>query len=683
MTKQERSTLRGALRRRRTGTSRLQVAGVVAVFLAFALGFWVRGGGGASSASEAASPVAQAAHEQGYTCSMHPSVRLPDPDDKCPICLMDLIPVTTTPGVGGLPASTLELSPQAAAMISVETVPVTRRPLTHRLRMVGEVAYDETRLSYLTAYAGGRLDRMFVDSTGVRVRQGDHLAEIYSPDLLIARQELLEAGRAFERVTAESGSAALDTARAVLDAARDRLRLLGLTPEQLEAAEAGRMADGQDADHVTLYAPSGGVVIEKHAKPGSYLTEGDPLYTLADLSRVWVMLKAYESDLPWLRYGQDVEFTIAGMGDEAFTGSVTFIDPTLNPKTRTVDVRVNAENLDGRLRPGMFVRASVLAGSAEAGGAMEPELAGKWISPMHPEVIRDEPGGCPVCGMDLVRAEDWFGSLESEAAEDEPPPLLIPQSAVLRTGARGVVYVQVQNDPAPRFEGRTVELGPSGEGFVVVRNGLAEGELVVRRGNFQIDSALQLQARPSMMNPAPESEQAPPPRTHVSGPAAEAIRGLVAAVFEFTQALAADDAAAAGQSAAAVRDASSALRRARVPAPLGDTVQAVGRSIAAMDPGADIERQREALDPLSQALIELLEAAHVEGLGAAYRAHCPMALGNRGASWLTPEEQVLNPYFGSRMLRCGSIEETLSSPEAASQPAEAPGHVDPHAGHNP
>jgi Cu(I)/Ag(I) efflux system membrane fusion protein len=672
--------------RSRLGTSGGGLAVVAAVLVAFVLGFSLRGGDNGSSSSNTADASLEAEEEQWYTCSMHPEVRMPEPDDQCPICFMDLIPV---PGSGsvqsaGLPSSGgggIELSPEAAALIAVETVPVTRRPLTHRVRMVGQVAYDETRLSYLTAYAGGRLDRMYVDYTGVVVREGDHLAEIYSPELLVARQELVEARRAFGRVTTDSSPIARDTARAVLDAARERLRLLGLTPEQIEAAEAGRVPEGQNADHVTLYAPSGGVVIEKHAKPGSYVNEGDPLYTIADLSQVWVMLEAYESDLPWLRYGQEVEFTVAGTGDETFTGRIAFIDPTLDPTTRTVDVRVNVENPGGRLRPGVFVRASVLSRIAKAGRVMDPELAGKWISPMHPEVIRDEPGDCPVCGMDLVRADDWFESLGYEPAEAITAPLIVPQSAVLRTGTRGVIYVQVQNDPAPQFEGRTVELGPSGEGFVIVRDGLAEGELVVSRGNFQIDSALQIQAKPSMMNPAPgsdlASEQAGPPREHVGGPAADAIRELVTAVFAYTEALAADDATKAGQTTATIREAFDALQQAEVPAPLDDAVERVTEAITALNAGADIEEHREALDTLSQALIGLLQAAHVEGLGAAYRAYCPMAFGNRGASWLTPEEQVLNPYFGDRMLRCGSIEETLSAPN----PAAAPGNADPHAGH--
>lgn len=651
------------------------VAVITAVLVAFVLGFSLRGTE-TNEANAQAETTCNTEPEQWYTCSMHPEVRMPDPDDKCPICFMELIPVSSSSGGGGLPDGAIELSPEAAALISVETVPVTRRSLTHRVRMVGQIAYDETRLSYLTAYAGGRLDRMFVDYTGVVVREGDHLAEIYSPDLLVARRELVEARRAVDRLEPQRDGLATQMTEAVLSAARERLRLLGLTAEQIETAEAGKTPDGENADHVTLFAPVGGVVIEKHAKPGSYVQEGDPLYTIADLSRVWVMLEAYESDLPWLRYGQAVEFTVAGQGDETFRGQVAFLDPTLDPQTRTLSVRVNVDNADGRLRPGVFVRGGVLSEVAEAGRVMPPELAGKWISPMHPEVIRDEPGDCPVCGMALVPAE----SMGYTGGNHEDLPLIVPNSSVLRTGTRGVVYVQTQTDPAPRFEGRVVELGPSGDGFVIVRSGLTEGDRVVTRGNFQIDSALQIQAKPSMMNPAADTGQAEEQlanRIHLGGDAASAVRDLMIAYFAFAESLARGNVATAGGTTANLDTAVQALNQSQVPAELNDPIKRLIDTAADLNPQTDLEEHRNSLGAVSDSLIALLQGAHVEGLGTVYRAYCPMALDNPGASWLTPVSEVFNPYFGDRMLRCGSIEETM----VALMSRPTPGGQDPHEGH--
>ncbi len=460
---------------------------VVLMLFALILGFVLRGGDGPGGNAT----VAQS--EREYTCSMHPDVRMPNPDDLCPICNMALIPVGSDASAALGPRE-VALTPEAAALINVETIPAQRRFLPRPVRMVGRITADETRLSYITAYMPGRLDRLYVDYTGVRVREGDHLAEIYSPELLVAQQELINAQDAVQALRGDTSEAARRTSERLLKTAQDKLRLLGLTAQQIEAI-ARR---GEPDDHVTLYAPSAGVVTERYVSEGSYVMEGDRLYTLADLSHVWLMLEAYESDLPWLRYGQSVSFTVEALGDEAFTGRVAFISPVLDERTRTVRVRVDVDNAHGRLRPGMFARGSVLSQLASGGRVVSSELAGKWVSPMHPQIIKDGPGACDVCGMALVPIEELgYAPLQ---AEDVEPPLVVPRGAVLRTGVRGVVYVQTGTHEQPKFEGRVVKLGPVGEGYVIVTEGLAEGEAVAVRGNFMIDSALQIQAKPSMMN---------------------------------------------------------------------------------------------------------------------------------------------------------------------------------------
>ena len=480
---------------------------LLVVVIAFVLGYSLRGGG--EMAPVVADVATTSEPEQWYTCSMHPDVRMPNPEDKCPTCLMDLVPVASpADGRDELGPRQIELSPAAEALIHVETTPVVRRSIERHVRMVGRVDYDETRLASITAYAAGRLDRLFVDYTGIDVRKGDHLAEIYSPSLLVAQQELIGARRRLDRLGAEGASIARDVVEALAASSRERLRLLGMTPEQIEATEAR----GVTGDHVTLYAPIGGVVIDKHARQGSYVKEGDAIYTIADLSRVWVVAEAYESDLPWLRYGQTVQFRTEAFGDEPFEGTIAFIDPLLDRQRRTARVRVNVDNEERRLRPGMFVRASVRATVAAGGRVVAPELAGKWISPMHPEVVSDRPGNCTVCGMALVPAEEL--GYAAASAEDEQAPLVVPASAVLRTGRRGIVYVKTTEKSEPVFEGREVELGARGERFFIVRAGLREGEQVVVRGNFQIDSAIQIQARPSMMSPAGSGAASPAGQGH-------------------------------------------------------------------------------------------------------------------------------------------------------------------------
>jgi Cu(I)/Ag(I) efflux system membrane fusion protein len=426
-----------------------------------------------------------------WTCSMHPQIRQPKPG-KCPICFMDLIPVATEQADVGL--RQISFSKEAIKLMEIETTPVERKFVTAEIRMVGKIDYDETQVKHITAWVPGRIDRLFVDFTGISVAKGDHMVELYSPELLSAQAELLQAVKAASNIKSETSELVKRSTLATLEAAREKLHLLGLAEEQIEKIEAS----GEPVTHLIIYSPIGGIVINKHATEGMYVQTGTPIYTVADLSHLWVKLDAYESDLPWIRYGQEAEFTTEAYPGEVFKGRITFKDPVLNAKTRTVKLRINVENPDGRLKPEMFVKAVVRANIAQGGRAMTPELAGSWICPMHPSVIKAEPGVCDICGMNLVTPES-LGYVKADVPKEAP--LVIPASAPLITGTRAIVYVQVPKMEKPTFEGREIVLGLRAGDYYIVRSGLAEGEIVVTNGNFKIDSALQIQAKPSMMSP--------------------------------------------------------------------------------------------------------------------------------------------------------------------------------------
>jgi Cu(I)/Ag(I) efflux system membrane fusion protein len=271
------------------------------------------------------------------------------------------------------------------------------------------------------------------------------MAYIYSEQLYSAQQELIQAMRFAGERRRSSDIGGVD----LLEAAREKLRLLGLKDEQIKEIEQ----QNEPSTHLTLYAPVSGVVIEKHKQEGERVSLGNRIYTIADLSLVWVHLDAYESDLPWIRYGQDVTITTEAYPGEEFHGRIAFIQPVLNDRTRTVKARVNVPNVDGKLKPEMFVHGTVRPKVAAGGRVMDPSLAGKWISPMHPEIVKDEPGTCDICGMPLVRAES-LGYVTPEA-DDKEPPLVIPYLAVLPTGTRAVVYVelpQMHSAAEPAFQ---------------------------------------------------------------------------------------------------------------------------------------------------------------------------------------------------------------------------------------
>lgn len=772
------------------------------VVTAFVLGFLVRGGdsgGGAVSMDESHEGHDHEEAPTEWTCSMHPQIRQPKPG-LCPICAMDLIPASSQSSEMGM--RTISVSPAAAALMQIETSPVERRFVDATVRMVGKITYDETRLKYITAWVGGRLDRLFVDYTGVAVNEGDHMVELYSPELLEAQEVLIQARRAVGQLERSNIGSVKKATSATLVAARERLLLWGLSEEQVKEIEMR----GTASDRVVINAPMGGVVVHKNAQEGMYVQTGTQIYTIADLSRLWVEFDAYESDLAWLRYGQSVEFSAEAFPGETFTGTVAFINPLLDNKRRTVSVRVNVENANGRLRPGMFVRGEVRARLALGGKVVAPDLAGRWISPMHPEIIKDEPGNCDVCGMPLVKAED-LGFVDSNNAAAERP-LVVPATAVLRTGTRAIVYVQLPDAEEPTFEGREVVLGPRAGAYYIIMSNLAEGEIVVTHGNFKIDSALQLSAKPSMMTPeggggggghnhgdSPAPAKDEPDTASMSGmEISETFRGqwsgVESAYMRLEQATHADELeairnrfTAMGRALALVdmhslegdahnrwMESSMKMRndvvegkRAQdldtarlafgllqgnvsllrmhfgiqapeghdmsladipteviaqmtqvtlayfaVPKALatdsledtqkklpalkkqlesihasllaGDASEVLAKSrngmlasVAAMESAVDLESVREALAPLSEELASTLRTFGESIETPVYRARCPMAFQNRGATWLQRDETINNPYFGAMMLRCGSVLEVLSEGEPSSAD---------HGGHN-
>lgn len=654
----------------------------VLILLALVAGFLLHAVLQAPSRPTDRSPVATKEQEAArkikyWTCSMHPQIKQPE-SGACPICAMDLIPVTEgseqPDGAGAAP--TLTMSQHAQTIAEIQTTPVERRHPDAEIRLVGKVTYDETRLEDITAWVPGRLDRLFVDFTGVAVREGDHLISIYSPKLIAAQEELLQAIETERKLRQASGSVVKEATAGTVKAARDKLKLLGLKAGQVEKIEES----GEPLDRLTIYAPTGGIVVEKHKKEGAYVDTGSVIYTIADLSHVWVKLDAYESDMMWLRYGQPVTVVAEAYPGEVFQGRIAFIDPVLNERTRTVKLRIDVPNPDARLKPGMFVRATVRPKVAAGGQVMEPELAGKWICRMHPGEISEEPGDCSVCGMPLVKTES-VGYVPADAAEE--PPLVIPASAPLITGTRAVVYVAVPDAEQPTYEGREIVLGPRAGDSYLVKSGLKEGENVVTQGNFKIDSALQIQAEPSMMNPPAEEAVSEKEAAEAVGeemvmevPAAfvDQVEPLLKQYFAVRKGLSSDDARAAAEAAKAFLTELDTVDMGLLEGPshmawmeLSSAMKNAAGQIARTE---DIAKQREAFSPFSADLVELVKSFGALADAQLYVLRCPMAFGGRGARWLQTDQETENPYYGSAMLRCGEVVERIAVPREQEKPPE-------------
>lgn len=428
-----------------------------------------------------------------WTCSMHPQVRLPEPGN-CPICGMKLIPLSQL----------TDEQTRVAHQARIVTEKVSFRELFKEVRTVGKLDFNERRVSHIASRVAGRVDRVFVDFTGIEVKRGDHLVSIYSPQLVVAQTELFRALERFGQATPERQA----QDRSFLDAARTKLRLLGILDEQIEEMERSR----KELTHVTIYAETGGTVIEKDIRQGQYVAEGDSLYRIADLDPIWLYLDVYEYDLGWVRYGQPVEVRLEAYPGELFRGTVVFIDPFLDDKTRTVRVRVNLKNPDRRLKPAMYASAEIRVPLKPDGTPRPTGLEGKYICPMHPEVVQDNPGKCSICEMPLEPVPTPRLQLPSRekpvpdatGAEAKGKVLSVPVSAVLDTGRRRVVYRKTKDGA---FELAEVMLGARAEtqsdgkiaGYYPVFSGLAAGDEVVVRGGFLLDSQRQIEGMPSLL----------------------------------------------------------------------------------------------------------------------------------------------------------------------------------------
>lgn len=356
-----------------------------------------------------------------------------DKPGKSPFMDMQLVPKYADEvaplGSAAAGGTKVELTPEGVTAAGVKTARVEKAKLEHVIRAVGALEADERKLVHIASRVAGRLDRLYANFTGEFIRKGSPIFEIYSPDLVASQREYLLALENLARAEKGTSPEYLASARSLLQASRDRLRLWGLSDEQLEAIARTR----QPELRIVYRSPATGTVIQKNAVSGQYVKEGDDLYLLADLSDVWLYVQVYEYELGGVKVGQNVLATVASFPGRQFQGRLTFVDPVVDPSTRTGRVRVELPNPDGTLRPGMFANAELKVDLGER--------------------------------------------------------LAIPRSAVIDTGTRQVVYVKTG---ATSFIGREVRIGPTAGDRVAVLSGLAEGDEVVTAANFLIDSQSQL-----------------------------------------------------------------------------------------------------------------------------------------------------------------------------------------------
>jgi len=530
---------------------------------------------------------------------------------------MDLIPLATAKSTGDdIDPDEIVLSESAAELANIQTMVVSKGTPQKSVYLQGKVQADERNIAELTARFGGRIEKLFVNFTGQNVQKGEKLATLYSPDLVTAQRELLEA------------IAFRESRPSFYTASRAKLKLWDLSEDQINDIEE----KGEPLLYFDILSPISGTVMMRHVALGDYVKEGSALFQVTDLSRVWVMFDAYESDLPWIKTGDHVELTIQSLPGKTYEGKVTHIDPFINSTTRVARVRIELPNKGLKLKTEMFAK----------------------------------------------------GLLHSKIAESADH-LLIPKSSILWTGKRAVVYVSLPDRDSPSFLYREIILGPEAGNFYVVSEGLMEGEVIAVNGVFKIDAAAQLEGKPSMMNPgggkvsighdhgsmsSAEGEDHSQHETSVMETESiktnvefkKQLQGVYDSYSSMVVAFVSSDAEKVKKSAEKVK---SSLQSVDMDLLTGEAhmtwmkyLDVLESEIATISTSYDISTQRLSFAEFNDAFYSSVKAFGLHH-GMIYYQYCPMANGDKGAYWLSNIEEIENPYFGDEMLKCGETREKI------------------------
>lgn len=588
------------------------IIAIATLITGFGLGGLIFGGGSSDEHIHESSKVAE---NQTWTCSMHPQIRQNEPG-KCPICGMDLIPVESATAEDN--ELEVKMSQTAMRLANIQTSVVSVQTPVKEVRLTGKVVPDERNVYSQTSHISGRVEKLLVNYTGEYVARGEVIAYIYSPDLVTTQKELFEA----YKISA--------TQPALYNAAREKLKNWKLTDIQIDEI----IEFGKPKEQFPILSDLNGIVISKQVNLGDYIKQGSSLFEVADLSRLWVLFDIHESEMPWIKVGDEVTFTIESIPGETFSGKISFIDPLINPNTRVAQARVVVSNSRRKLKPEMFAS----------------------------------------------------GTVKSPVNKNEPS-IIVPKSAVMWTGERSVVYIKSTDPGGISFQMREVVLGPSLGDTYMIKGGLSEGEEIATHGTFSIDAAAQLAGKPSMMSPditagsssvemkmtgydhAGSGEAMQVAQINSEEPisinkrAQELLVNAIEVYLQAKDALVNDnfnEAMKSGKNLDKVFYSNDMnLFKGEAHAIWMTHGMAAGKAASNFAGAEDIESARAVFKTLSNHMIQLVKAFNPLEK-TLFIQHCPMADDFQGADWLSLDENILNPYYGASMLTCGEVTEEIN-----------------------
>jgi len=568
----------------------------IAVVIGLFVGWLIFGSSSEDSTSTNAMSNNEASHDhsgekspQMWTCSMHPQIMRPEPGD-CPICGMDLIPAES--GGVGLAMNEIKMTKNAMALANIRTTIVGNEMADSAgtISLSGKIRMNEEENAIQASYFDGRIERLNVNYEGQDVRNGQLLATIYAPNLVAAQQELITAASLKE------------SQPALYNAVRNKLKLWKLSEDQINRIEES----GTVLENFPIYATVSGTVSEKMASEGDYVKQGQPIVKVSNLNSVWAEFDAYENQISEFKKGQKIKVVTKAYPNTEFDATVSFIDPVLNTRTRTVTVRANLKNNEGIFKPGMFVTGKV---------------------------------------------EGKSSSSKTQRS--------IPASAVMWTGERSLVYVKT-NPNEPVFEMQEVTLGNrNGDTFTVV-SGLQNGDEIVTNGTFTVDAAAQLQGKKSMMNQDKNEDSAKGTEMKMEIPeeAQNSLRKSIAPYLKMKDAFVDGNVQGVSTFAKATLEEIQTISESDLGTMEKSHVSKIKRMLIAIAENDDLENQRSHFVVLNQNMVPIV--MNIEPVEPkVFIQKCPMANSNKGAFWISADEEIRNPYYGEQMMTCGSVIDSL------------------------
>lgn len=581
----------------------LKMVGVL--FIGLLLGWMIFGGNDAPKSEH--DHNATEGTETIWTCSMHPQIRMNEPG-QCPICGMDLIPLESNGSA--MDPNAIQMTDDAMKLANIQTMIVGgSNGANKKLTLNGKVQIDERKLYTQSTHLPGRIEKLNMNFTGEKVNRGQTLAMVYSPELVTAQEELLQSYRMKEAQPE------------LFEAAKQKLgnwKIGSATINKIISAN-------KPIQQFPITADVSGIITAKKVDLGDYVGQGMPIYEIADLSSLWVLFDIYESDMPWVKVGNKINYTVQSLPGETFEGVVSFIDPLINPQTRVASARVEVKNSGNRLKPEMFASGVVI------------------------------------------------NSLTTSTSKD----IVIPKSAVMWTGERSVVYTKSVVSNKVNFKLREVTLGASLGDAYIIKEGLSEGEEIVVNGTFTVDAAAQLAGKPSMMSP--EGGAAMTGHNHggaavptsndpiinkvaksvaVDQKAKDALKPLLTEYLAMKDALIIDnleDAKKAGSNILkTIEGVNMSLFTEESHSVWMGLSSDLKNTLQHVQHFKTLEEVRGPFQQVSNRMIEL-ETSFNPNAETLYVLHCPMVNNNKGADWLSNSKEVKNPYYGQAMLTCGAV----------------------------